>query len=348
MYASWLVFGVVLVLAGIFVIKLPLTQTIAQRIMSWVDLPHHDAAAPWRIRLIILVLLYPATSIIVASIPYARYVLELNQGRDLTDFEQSLFTCLEIVGISLQTSAWLGLIAYAVLRQSSSRKRRLIGWVIGYWTLAFVGLSLLSAIGFPGINRSLNFTGTYLASCALIMVLVTGWFWIGAKSTRAQLVTVGEENISTGLSLRDMLVAITGLGLAIFGLQSLYEIAETPEFFFDVNLVAIVLGPLFSGFLVAWLMAAVFLTRNRLQLLIGAAILVLLDSLQWIAQDMLERANANADIGDAFLRDSLATDLLLIVVGATIQLGALLCLKLLWHKIGLTISVGVWPTQGAR
>lgn len=339
MYASWLVFGVAFVLAGIVIIKLPLTQAIAQRIMSWVDLPDHDAAAPWRIRLIILVLLYPATSIIVASIPYARYVLELNQGRDLTDFEQSLFTCMEIVGVSLQTSAWLGLIAYGVLRRSSPRKLRLICWVLGYWTMAHAVLSLLLGLRFPmEFISQLNFAVVYFALVTMTMLLVAGWFWLAAKSTRAQLVTVGEENVSTGLSLRDILSGITGLGVILFGFGLLDVVTELPEFVFDFGPEAIFLGPLLSSFLAALLSATVLLTRTKFQLLIGVAILVVLDAFQGIAVDMMIRAQVAADNGGALLKGSLPIDLLQNLVSVSVQIGALLCLKWLWQKIGLTIS----------
>ncbi len=345
MHTTLLVYGVVLGLLGLFVATSPVMKTVGQRILGWANLPDGDAVAPWRVRLVILVLLYPAIATIVTMIYLDIDALGLNPNGASTDLERGVLICLETAGASLQTSAWLGLMAYGVLRRTSPGKRRLIGWVIGYWTLAYVVLNGMLAIRFPEMfTNLLNFSVVYFALFAVVLLLIAVWFWIAAKSTRGMLIAEEEENDSTGLSIKTILWSITGLGLVMLGFRLLSVFSASPQFYFDLNPTTILLGPLFSCFLVTWLMATVFLTRNRFQLLIGLATLMLLDTLHWIARDMLERANANADIRDALLRDSLLSDLLLNLVAAAAQFGALLCLKWLWHKIGLTISFGVQPT----
>lgn len=344
MHTTLLVYGVVLGLLGLFVATSPVMQTVGQRILGWANLPDGDAVAPWRVRLVILVLLYPAIATIVTMIYLDIDALGLNPNGAPTDLERGVLICLKTVGASLQTSAWLGLMAYGVLRRTSPGKRRLIGWVIGYWTLAYVVLNGMLAIRFPEMfTNLLNFSVVYFALFAVVSLIIGVWFWIAAKSTRTMLVAE-EENDSTGLSIRNILWSITMLGLVMLGFRLLSVFSASPQFYFDLNPTTILLGPLFSCFLVTWLMATVFLTRNRFQLLVGLATLMLLDTLLWIARDMLERANADADIRDALWRDSLLSDLLLNLVAAAAQVGALLCLKWLWHKIGLTISFGVQRT----
>lgn len=332
-----LTFAVVCLLVGFAVVKSGVIQKVGRWILVWANLPDDDQYSPWRIRLVFLVLLYPVVSMIITVTVRVTEVIRLNIGP--SDFPWFLFRCIETFGDSLHFLAWLGLTAYGALRRSTPSKIQLLGWVIGYWTIMYTVLSLLLAAPSSSISiQSLRFACMYVALCTLMILLSSLWFWLAAKSIRTMLIAAGEENDSKGLSIQDILWSIFVFALSLSGFQFLSKFFEAPEFHFKISFEEILIGPLLSCILIAWMMAIVFLNRNRVQLFVGMVILVVFDSLLWIAREVLARVKVEANIGERLLPDSLPIDLLLNLVLCFAHVGGLLFLKWMWHKVGLTIS----------
>jgi len=338
MNSAILVYGLASGLVVLLIARFSATRAVYRYILEWMKVPGSDRFDPWRCRLGVIVLLFPAVAIIFdIGLPGVRSLDSVGGGPERGSRGWFVINGLE----SMRESVWLGLLAYAVLRSPQAGVGKLTGLVLGYWIGAYLILKGLSRRSFSAealevLAIELQF---YLA-VGLVMSLIAGLFWLVTRATRARLLAPGEINESAGLGLRDVLWIITGFGVTISGVQIFCFGAARIDETFELRVETMLLLFLQLGFVGMMLLVTVFLARNNRQRMVSVLLMAGLVVLDLVIPRVFFQTSGDVDPGGWRTEDPLP----LLVLDRLTHLGLVIVwlsvLRWLWHKMDWSISMG--------